>query len=92
MTALPDILGPILVRIAAVIDKADVSDRLAIVAEKHAASLALAFPDFQVTGAAQRVDQIGEDLLAFCNALLRHQGIGPLRRCAGSKHQGHTKN
>ena len=87
VTALADIFHAILFGITAVVDKSDVPDRLAIVAEKDAAPLALAFADFGVAWPAQRIDQVGEDLVTLGDALLRHQGIGSLRRWAGSKHE-----
>src|SRR5216684_993583 len=46
---LADILRAVLIRVAAVVRKLDVADGLAIVAKKHAASLAQAFMDFRVT-------------------------------------------
>jgi len=52
VAALADVLRAVLVRVSAVVRKLDVADGLAIVTEKHAASLAQAFMDFRVARAA----------------------------------------
>src|SRR6202158_6104849 len=78
IAALADVFRAVFVRIATVMSKLDVAGRLAIVAKKHAAALALALADFRITRPAQRVDQIGKNLLALGDALLRHHGIGIL--------------
>src|SRR6266853_1827538 len=83
--ALADVFGANFVRKAAELGKPDIADHVATVAEKHAASLALAFADFRVARPTQRVDEIAEDLFGLGDALLRHQSIGILRGSAGSE-------
>src|SRR5258708_14518036 len=79
VAALGDVFHADLVGEAPVLRKVDVAGQLAIVAEKSAAALAEAFSNLGVASAAQTVDKIGHNLLAFGGARFRHHRIGPLR-------------
>src|SRR5262249_10911413 len=77
-----DKFGAGLVRKAALIHKIDVAGEGAVVAENRTASLALAFANLGVTRAAKTIDQVGENLLAFGRAFLRHEHVRALRGSA----------
>src|SRR3989442_1750948 len=85
VVALAEVFRANFVGKAAELGKPDIADNIATVAKKHAASLALAFADFRVARPTQRVDQFAENLLALGHVLLRHQGVGILRRSAWSE-------
>src|SRR5882757_10708085 len=89
--ALANVFGANFVRKAAELGKPDIADHIATVAEKHAASLALAFADFRVARPTERVDEIAEDLFGLGDALLRHQSVGILRASAWSENRSGNK-
>src|ERR1700687_2138634 len=92
IAAFADVFRAVFVRIATVMSKLDIARRLAIVAKKYAAAPGLAFSDFRITRPAQRVDQIGKNLLALGDALLRHHGIGILGGSAWGRPRASKEN
>jgi len=71
-----DVFGADFVRIAAVLSKPDIAGGPRHCGRKKPASFALTLADFRIAGSAQRVNELAEESVCLCDALLRHQVSG----------------